>query len=175
MLLLWLVLPSLLALLQHRVGIKIKFCALDSEGFSHQLSCKSQSLGLVGSFRPGMQVKGQVWALKPSLGWHLWWMWGCSLSVPYLHIQGQPQSSGGVAINCVMPSELTFSHKPGFLIESSRLIRVLGMKTWGMCAGTHPPNKGTAVVFGAGGIAPSAGDGAALVQLWVITQTALGS
>lgn len=44
-------------------------------------------------------------------------------------IQGRPQSSGGVSINCVIPSELTLGHKPGFLVESSRLIRVLGIKT----------------------------------------------
>lgn len=69
---------------------------------------------------------------------------GANLGRP--RIQGRPQSSGGVSINCVIPSELTLGHKPGFLVESSRLIRVLGIKTWATCAGTHPLNKVTVVV-----------------------------
>lgn len=153
MILLGLVFPSLLALLQHKVGIKMKFCALDSEGFLSltQLQISEPAAGL-GSCRDLLLTwnSGEGPSVSPEQSNPLWagtcgWMWGCSHSVLHHHIQGQPQSSGGVSINCVMPSELTLDHKPGFLIESFRLIRVLGVETWGMCAGAHPPNKGTAV------------------------------
>lgn len=95
-----------------------------------------------------MQVEGQVCnqtlsGLVPVVGHGAVPTW-CRPGRP--RIQGRPQSSGGVSINCVIPSELTLGHKPGFLVESSRLIRVLGIKTWATCAGTHPLNKVTVVV-----------------------------